>query len=101
MLKCHRAHLVDEHTRRRIDDAQFQLLDHKTVRIMRATRYRLLGPALNGLSPHVRRLLDTALEDGQVTSGEMGALVAALEEESGLTPDERERARALLTGWAR
>lgn len=100
-LEAHRAHLKDQHTRRRLDDAQYGLLDHRTVRAMKSARYRLLGAALNKLSPHFRRLLDTALEDGQVTPGEMAALVQALEDERALSDAERERMRALLAGWAR
>lgn len=100
-LESHRAHLKDQHTRRRLDDAQYGLLDQRCVRAMKSARYRLLGSALNKLSPHFRRLLDTALEDGQVTTGEMAALVSALEEESALSQAERDRLRALLASWAR
>lgn len=100
-LEAHRAHLKDAHTRRRLDDAQFHLLDQRAVRAMKSARYRLLGASLNKLSPHFRRVLDTALEDGNVTSGEMAALVGALDEERGLADAEREKVRALLAGWAR
>ncbi|HET6404124.1 MAG TPA: hypothetical protein VFH78_05715 [Candidatus Thermoplasmatota archaeon] len=100
-LEAHRAHLRDQHTRRRLDDAQYAMLDHRAVRAMKSARYRLLGASLNKLSPHFRRVLDTALEDGQVTSGEMAALVAAVEEEPALSADERERVRSLLLRWAR
>ncbi|HVM44583.1 MAG TPA: hypothetical protein VM582_01510, partial [Candidatus Thermoplasmatota archaeon] len=100
-LERHRAHLRDQHTRRRLDDAQYQLLDHRAVRAMKSARYRLLGSSLNKLTPHFRRLLDTALEDGNVTTGEMAALVNALEDETALSPPERERLRALLGAWAR
>lgn len=100
-LEAHRGHLRDEHARRRLDDAQYGLLDHRTVRAMKSARYRLLGSALNKLSPHFRRLLDTALEDGQVTTGEMAALVSALEDEGALSAAEKGKMRDLLAGWAR
>lgn len=83
----------------RLDDAQFSVIELRVSRLLQTLRLRLLGPFAGRVSPEYRHLLEAALEDGRVTREEGATLVAGLDAEAALSPDERSRLASLIRVW--
>lgn len=82
-----------------LDDAQYAALSSEAMRLLGTLRLRLIGGLEGRPSPSFQHMLETALEDGQVSAEEQRALVAALGREPALTEGDRARLGSLIASW--
>lgn len=95
-LKSYRDRLPEDLARRRIDDSQYQILEIRSARLLKVLRTRMFAPFDSRLTPRYHRLLDAAFEDAIIQPTEREALVAALDAEPALRPEDVREIKAIL-----
>lgn len=98
-LKAYRERLPADLARGRIDDSQYHVLDLRSARLLKVLRTRMVAPYDGRLSARYHRQLDAAFEDAILQPAEADALVAALEAEEAMGPDDRAAMRGLLADF--
>ena len=84
-----------------LDEAQFGVIERRIEEHLRRSRLGAIEDELGFLPMSVGKILRGFLADGVIESWERDTVFRALDQETHLTPEQKERARRLVDEWAR